>query len=245
MVLVASWDRCGVFSFGDKSFRIRNKGMMSGYFRAQLGLVVVTFLALLWANYMVFMVVPNERVMGPIQRIFYFHVGSAFAAYFAIAAALIASLGYLATRSKKMDLLLEAAGEVGFVFCTIVLLSGMIWAKTAWNTYFNWEPRLVSFLLLWMIFLSFVILRHFGDPARVSQHSAILGIVGAVTVPIVVFSIDLLPQMAQLHPQVVSKQGLRDPSYYQALAIASFGLICLQFLLIWIRAQIGFLHRRV
>lgn len=205
-----------------------------------LGIVV---LLVAYALYLVFLIVPNERIMGPVQRIFYFHVASAMACYCAFGVVLVSSLGYLATRSKKADLLSEAAGEVGFVFCTIVLLTGMIWGHSAWNTWFRWEPRLVSFLLLWIIFLSFNALRMFGDIARTPMHSAVLGILGAVTVPLVVFSINFLPQSAQLHPQVVGNVGgLAHPSFKQTLAVATFALIGLQGYLIWIRYRIGLLE---
>lgn len=195
---------------------------------------------LVWSNYLVFLYVPNERVMGPVQRIFYFHVGSATASYCAIAIVLIASMSYLATRSWKMDVVAEAAGEVGFLLCTIVLISGMIWGQSAWGTWFRWEPRLITFLLLWLLFLGFNLLRMFGDPDKIGSHSAVLGIVGAVTVPIMVFSIKLLPQVAQLHPEILEKGGL-DPKMKFALFVTMAAIVFLQFLLIWLRARIGFL----
>ncbi len=197
-----------------------------------------------FANYMVFMVVPNERVMGPVQRIFYFHVGSAIACYVSIGVVLIASLFYIATRNIKADVISHAAGEVGFLFCTIVMITGMIWGHAAWNTWFRWEPRLVTFLLLWLIFLAFNLLRIFGDQSRAPMHCALLGVVGAITVPLVVLSIKLLPELAQLHPQVVDRGGLKDSSYIQAMFLTMGALVLLQGVLIWVRARIGFLERR-
>src|SRR5262245_20387252 len=87
------------------------------------------------AQYWIFLVVPNERIMGPVQRIFYFHVGSAIACYCAFGVVLIASMAFLGTRKAVYDIVQQAAGEVAFVFCTIVLLSGMIWGHSAWNTW--------------------------------------------------------------------------------------------------------------
>jgi len=198
-----------------------------------------------YALYLVFLVVPNERVMGPVQRIFYFHVGSAVSTYIACAAVLIGGLGYLATRRAEYDVLLEAGGELGFVFCLIVMASGMIWGHAAWNTWFNWEPRLVSFLILTLIFFSFNALRVFGDPKKIAQHCAVLGILGAVTVPLVVFSIQLLPQFAQLHPQVVGNRGLKDPSFETALFLTMGALVLFTIELIWLRFKIGVIERRV
>lgn len=207
-------------------------------------LTLFTFAAIGYALYLTFMVVPNEKVMGPVQRIFYFHVGSAFAAYVAISVVFFCSIGYLATKKSVFDNVLGAAGEVGFLFCTIVLTSGMIWGYSAWNTPFRMEPRLISFLLLWFIFLAFVILRVFGDREKLPIHSAALGIVGTITVPIMIYSIKLLPQFAQLHPQVVERGGLQDPSMRHAFLFTSIALILLQALLIWLRSLIAFAETR-
>ena len=208
-------------------------------------IAALAFLFVAVANYFVFMVVPNERVMGPVQRIFYFHVGSAFACYCSVAVMLIGGIWYLATRSSRADAWQAAAGEVGFIFCSIVLLSGMIWANTAWNTPFDWrEPRLVSFLMLWLIFLGFNLLRRFGDRARLGSHSAVLSIVGSITVPIVVFSVKFLSHMGQLHPQVIENNGLRDPSYKFTFWFTAFALVYLQFVLVWLRARIQQLENR-
>lgn len=186
------------------------------------------------------MVVPNEQVMGAVQRVFYFHVAAALACYLAFGGVFVASLRYLTTRDEKADIFCIAAGEVGFVLCTIVLATGMIWGHSAWNTWFRWEePRLVTFLVLWLIFLSFTVLRNFGDPAKTAVHGSILGILGAASVPLVYFSIKLLPQSARLHPEVIEHGGLRDPSYWQAFSVSLVGMILLCGVLVWLRYRIG------
>lgn len=210
---------------------------------ADLILLFLSFGAVLYAIYFVFLVVPDERTMGAIQRIFYFHVGSAIACYVAVAGVLASSVLYLATRRSIYDRLLVASGEVGFVFCTIVLVSGMIWGHTAWNVWFRFEPRLVTFLLLWFIFLSFVLLRVFGEPGKVSAHSAILGIVGAVTVPLMVYSIKLLPAAAQLHPQVLEHRGLKDPLFGRCLFISTLALCLFCLYLVRLRLRVERLGR--
>jgi heme exporter protein C len=220
---------------------------MKGHVGARLEILALSIIGALvvGANYLVFMVVPNERVMGPVQRIFYFHVGSAFACYCSVALMLVGAILYLATRKDEMDSLQASAGEVGFVFCTLVLVSGMIWAKSAWNTAFSFkEPRLVSFLLLWLIFLGFILLRRFGDRARLAQHSAVLSILGAITVPIVIYSVKILTR-GQLHPQVVENQGLKDPSFKLAFWYCSFVLVLLQGFMVWLRYRVLALERRV
>ncbi len=203
----------------------------------------LTTAALAYTIYCVFLVVPNERVMGPIQRIFYFHVGSATACYVSFALVFFASVLYLATHEKKYDMLSHSAGEVGFVFCTVVLVSGMIWGHTAWNTWFRFEPRLVSFLILWLIFLAFTLLRTFGESGKIASHSAVIGILGAVTVPIMIYSIKLLPAAAQLHPQIVENQGLKDPSFTHTMFMGMAALTLLQFLLVRIRYRIEVITR--
>lgn len=206
----------------------------------QFLLVFSTLLLVGVAQYFIFMVVPNEQVMGAVQRVFYFHVASAMACYAAFALVFVASLMYLTTRQKGADLLCVAAGEVGFVLCTIVLITGMIWGHSAWNTWFRWEePRLVTFLVLWLIFLSFTILRNFGDPTKTAVHGSILGILGSVSVPLVYLSIKLLPQSARLHPEVIEHGGLRDPSYWQAFVISVLAMMSLCGLLVWLRYRVG------
>jgi heme exporter protein C len=204
------------------------------------------FLLVAAAQYYVFMVVPNEQVMGAVQRVFYFHVGSALACYAAFAVVFVASVTYLATRSERADLVSVAAGEVGFVLCTIVLVTGMIWGHSAWNTWFRWEePRLVTFLVLWLIFLSFTVLRNFGDPTKTAVHGSILGILGAISVPIVYVSIKFLPQSARLHPEVIERGGLKDPSYWQAFGLSVVALLALCALLVWVRYRVGNLEQRI
>jgi heme exporter protein C len=152
----------------------------------------------------------------------------------------VASLTFLATRKVRADLLAVAAGEVGFVLCSVVLVTGMIWGHSAWNTWFRWEePRLVTFLVLWLIFLSFTVLRNFGDQAKTAVHGSILGLLGALSVPIVYVSIKFLPQSARLHPEVIERGGLKDPSYWQAFGVSVAALMALCATLIWLRYRIG------
>lgn len=206
---------------------------------------VLLFIAaalIIYCNYLVFLIVPNERLMGAVQRIFYFHVGAATACYVAIAVLACGSLYFLATRSRLADILASASGEVAFLFCSMVLASGMIWGHSAWNTWFSWEPRLVSFLILWLVLLAYNILRNFSKPEQTATHAAVIGIIGAINVPIVIYSIKLLPGISQLHPQVVERQGLRDPLFVSAMFYCLAGLVVLQFLLIALRVRVGILE---
>lgn len=177
-------------------------------------LPAITFTVLSTALYLCFIVAPDEKVMGAVYRILFFHVGAAVSTYLMVTILFIGSSFYLVTRDEGWDLAAAAAGTVAFACASMVLASGMIWGHSAWNRWWNWEPRLVSFLILWFILFSYVVLRSFfrqQDEER--RFAAILGIIAAVNVPIVIFSIKLLSHQEQLHPEVVENQGLTDLRY--------------------------------
>jgi heme exporter protein C len=127
---------------------------------------------------------------GELQRIFYFHVPSAWIAYLAFAIVFIASIAYLRTGSGRWDLLAGASAEVGVVFCTLVLITGPIWAAPVWGTWWQWDARLTSALVLWLTYVGYLFLRALSaEPARTGRLAAVVGIVGFVNVPIVHFSV--------------------------------------------------------
>jgi len=195
--------------------------------------------------YMIFMIVPSERVMGAVQRLFYYHVASAISCYVAFSIVFLASIGYLVSLNRLWAVINGAAGEVGFIFCTTPLATGMIWGKAAWNTWFRWEPRLVTCLLLWLIWFSFIILRSFGEKQRIDTQSAISGVLGSLTVPLVWLSVKLLPQVAQLHPQVIEQRGLKHYLFGAGLGLATITLIILTIFFLCIRVRIGLLESSV
>lgn len=177
-------------------------------------LPALTGVALLAALYLTFVIAPDERVMGAVYRILFFHVGAAVSTYLMLTVLLVASSVYLLKKDDGWDLAAAAAGTTGFVFATMVLATGMIWGHSAWNRWWNWEPRLVSFLVLWFILFAYVATRRlFRQREEERRFSAVLGIIAAVNVPIVIFSIKLLSHREQLHPEVVGNQGLSDSRY--------------------------------
>lgn len=149
--------------------------------------------------YLIFGYAEVERTMLEVQKIFYFHVSAAMTLYVAFGVNFLFSLLYLIKRNPDYDLRAAAAAEIGLVFCTIVLLSGPIWAKYAWNTWWNWEARLTSTLVLWLIYISYFILRSalLDDKRRI--FSAVLGIIAFLDVPIVHFATKLWEEKA--HPK--------------------------------------------
>src|SRR5881296_879189 len=169
--------------------------------------------AMLTALWLVFMAVPTEREMGIVQRIFYFHVASAWVAFIGFFLVAGASAVYLWNGSRAADRLAEAAGEVGVLFCTLVLVTGPIWARPIWGVWWTWDPRLTMTVILWAIYASYLMLRAFGgDDDAIRRYAAVLGIVGVLDIPIIMVSVRLLRGM---HPAVITRNeggsGLVDP----------------------------------
>jgi heme exporter protein C len=127
---------------------------------------------------------------GPLQRIFYFHVPSAWVAYLSFAVVLIGSIAYLRTDERRWDLLAHGAAELGVVFTTIVLLTGPIWARPVWGTWWQWDARLTSTLVMWLTYVGYLFLRALAtDRAASGRLGAVVGIVGFINIPIVHFSV--------------------------------------------------------
>lgn len=161
---------------------------------ATLGLLLI-------AIGLVFFYAPRERVMGEVQRIFYFHVASAWVSMLAFFVTLVAGLLYLRTANRPWDRLGHASVEVGLVFTLMTLLSGSIWARPIWNTWWTWDPRLTTYTILALIYVAYLMLRQgIEDPARRARFAAVYGILGFVSVPLTFFSIRW---WRTIHPVVI------------------------------------------
>ncbi len=142
------------------------------------------------ALYLVFVWVPNEKTMGIIQRIFYFHVPSAWVGFLAFGVVFIASIAYLIKRNDQWDMIAAISAELGLVFCSIMLVTGPIWAKPVWGIWWTWDPRLTLALVLWLIYVAYVMLRiYVADEGKRARLSAVVGIIGFLDVPLVYMSI--------------------------------------------------------
>jgi heme exporter protein C len=142
------------------------------------------------ALYLVFIYAPIEKETGVVQKIFYFHVASAWNAFVAFFVIFVASIFYLASRRGLWDILARGACEIGVMFCTATLVMGSLWAKPAWNIWWTWDARLTTTLVLWFIYVGYLILRSAtGESERGARAAAALGIVGFIDVPIVFFSV--------------------------------------------------------
>jgi heme exporter protein C len=152
--------------------------------RIILGAVAV--LLVIAAAYASFYIAPEERTMGLVQRIFYFHVGSAWAGLDAFVICFLANLLYVWKRNQNYDWLGVSTAEVGLVLTTVVLITGPIWAKPAWGIYWTWDARLTSTFVLWLLYISYLLLRSLiEEPDRRALLSSLFGIFAFLDVPLV------------------------------------------------------------
>jgi heme exporter protein C len=139
----------------------------------------------------IFLVAPEEKVMGAVQKIFYIHVPIAAITFLAVFVLLVGALGYLATRKPAWDHLAVASCEVGWVFCTLVLITGPIWAKPAWGVWWTWEAKITTTLVLWLLLAGIVLARGYATTQeQAARVGAVLGVVAALDVPIVYKAVD-------------------------------------------------------
>jgi len=199
------------------------------------GLAVVLFVSAVVAA---FIIAPPEMEMGDVQRIFYFHVSAAWTAFLAFFVVLVASILYLRTRLTRWDILATSAAEIGVVFTTVTLLSGSVWARSAWGTWWTWEPRMTTTLMLWLIYVAYLLLREMAeDPDRRGVFAAVFGIAAFADVPIVFMSVRW---WRSLHPAVVTEEGFNmDPLMLPALFLSLAAFTTLFAYLLLVRAQLG------
>jgi len=145
---------------------------------------------MLAASAMIFFFAPTDALQGPVQRIFYLHVSSAIAAFASFLVVAVAGAVYLWRESVVADRLARSAALVGVVFTTVTLVMGMMWAKPIWGTFWTWDARLTSTLVLWIIYAGYLLVRRLAAPGRqAARFAAVVGIFGFVDVPIVYFSV--------------------------------------------------------
>jgi heme exporter protein C len=193
----------------------------------------------------IFRTVPTEEKMGVVQRIFYFHVPSALAGFLGVGLCALFSALYLWKRDRRLDLLAHASAELGVLFLTIVLLTGPIWARPVWGVWWTGEVRLTSTLVLWLLYAGYLILRQSaGSPEQAARFCAVIGIVGALDVPIIYYSVEW---WRGLHPKVLKVSGGQglDPAMARTLALCSTTFILLFFLLLLQRVRLGLLQDQV
>jgi heme exporter protein C len=264
-----------------------------------LGLLTAGLLS--YALYQALVVAPTEQTMGDVQRIFYYHVPSAWTAFLLFFLNFLASIQYLVRRDPKTDnianwvvialgvltcvapyafrgllppgvypssvvttgiafvglyflihklfseqqtdMLALTTAEVGVVFCTVVLVTGPLWARPVWGIWWTWDVRLTSTLVLWLIYVSYLVLRRFSSSGQTPVLAAALAVFGALDVPLVYFSIWFFRTQ---HPQpVVGGGGSIDPRMLRVLLINWLAFLCFAVLVCWSRYRLERTKREV
>jgi len=194
--------------------------------------------------YMIFLYAPEEKVMGAAQRIFYFHVPTAMVTYSSVLVLLAGSIGYLWTRNTMWDNLSRAATETGLLFCSLVLITGPIWAKPAWGTWWTWEARLISTLVLEILLIAALMVRRYADNRDLGARlAAIIGITIAADVYVVHKAVEWWRGM---HPEVfkAGNRGSLDPRMTTALFVCMGALFFLCITLIRLRYRAARIETR-
>src|ERR1700724_2380888 len=206
-------------------------------------LAVLTGALLSYALYEALIGAPTEQTMGHVQRIFYYHVPSAWTAFILFFINFFASIAYLIWRNTKADIVALVTAEVGVVFCTVVLVTGPIWARPGWGIWWTWDLRLTLTLVLWLIYVSYLVLRRFSSSGQTPLLAAVLAVFGALDVPLVYFSIWFFRTQ---HPQpVIGGGGSLDPRMLHAFLINLFAFSCFGAMVCWWRYRLELLHREV
>ena len=181
-------------------------------------LLLLSGVSMVGVLYLVFLYAPTDRNLGLSQRIFYFHVSMAWVGFLAFFWVLVGSVGYLWKRSQKMDRLAYSSAEIGVVFTTLMLITGVLWAKPSWGVWWTWDPKLTTSLILWLIYVAYLMLRAYsprGDQG--ARFAAVLGIIGFIDVPIIYLSV---VWWRTVHPPVVLgpvAEGSLEPSMRMVL----------------------------
>ena len=205
---------------------------------------ILSVLLLIIATAMVFFYAPMERVMGQVQRVFYFHVASGWVGMLGFIAAAVAGVVYLIRSDRKWDIVELAAVEIGMVFAFINVVTGSIWARPIWNTWWTWDPRLTTATIMLLIYAAYLMLRSgIDDPDRRARFGAVYAIVGSLSVPLTYFSARLF---RTIHPVVIGTnqpgaEGAFDmtPKMTQTFLFSLIVFSIIFISLIWHRIRLG------
>lgn len=209
-----------------------------------------TVLMLVIATGMVFFYAPTEAVMGDVQRVFYFHVAAGWVGMLSFFAAAFAGIAYLRSGDQKWDIVGLSAVEIGIAFIFINIVTGSIWARPIWNTWWTWDPRLTTATIMELIYAAYIMLRSgIEDPDRRARFGAVYAIIGVISVPLTFFSARLF---RTIHPVVIggsdpSAQGTFDMTP-RMLQTFMFSLLTFSFIfadLLWHRIRLGRLSQKV
>jgi heme exporter protein C len=211
------------------------------------GVTIALFLVSMWA---VFIYAPMEKVMGLVQKVFYYHVATAWVGMMGFGVAMVAGIAYLRTGNRKWDIVGLAAVEISMVFLLITILMGSIWARPIWNSWWTWDPRLTTATIMELVYAAYLMLRQgIEDPDRRARFGAVYAILGFISVPLTFMSIRIF---RTIHPVVI---GNADPSAKGTFDMSSkmlftflYGLFTFSVIfvtLLWHRIRLGKLADKV
>lgn len=218
-----------------RSTRARPWDAVAIAFSALLMLVLL-YLALLYA--------PRERMMGDVYRILFIHAPLAWDGLLAFGVTFALSIVYLRARRPVYDRWAAASAEIGWLFTTLMLITGSLWAKAVWGAYWVWEPRLTTAFLLWLAYAFYLILRRYVEQReKMRVLAAAYGIIAFINVPIVYMSIRWWRTM---HPVLLREGGFQmDLRMTSALMFGFVAFTVFYGLLLWQRARVGRVQERV
>jgi heme exporter protein C len=198
-------------------------------------LLLITVGLLGWGTYQALVVAPPEATMGDAQRIFYYHVPAATAASILFGINFLASIWYLWKRSPVADAIAVTGAEVGVVFFGVVLISGPIWARYAWGTFWVWDARLTTSLILWLLYVSYLILRSSSEPGSTQVLAASLAVFAALDMPIVYMS---NRWFRTNHPQPMIGTDRIDPAMQHVLLWNMLAFCMFALVIAWFRYEL-------
>jgi len=205
---------------------------MSKYERAALAAVALMLLA----GAAIFFYAPTDYLQGVVQRIFYLHVSSAIAAYGCFAVVLVGGIVYLRRETPEADRVARAGAIVGVVFTTVTLVMGMLWAKPIWGTFWTWDARLTSTLVLWIIYAGYLLVRRLASPGRqAARFAAVVGIFGFADVPVVYFSVSW---WRTIHPGPIVINDALPPAMLETFLFTMACTLVLAAVMVGIRYRI-------
>ncbi len=204
--------------------------------------VGLVFVMLSYGTYQGLVAAPTEATMGDAQRIFYYHVPAAATAYTLFFINFVASILFLWKRSAIADAWARTSAEVGVVFATVVLITGPIWARYAWGTWWVWDMRLTTFLILWLLYVSYLTLRRGSEAGSASVLASALAIFAFLDVP---FSYMANEWFRTNHPQRVIGTGNLDPQMSYALMANMFAFLAFGALIAWFRYKLEMTERKI